>query len=149
MPKIMDRYRKCTIDAKNNNTKFDRQLQLQQSRLEAESINKKMELMQLSHGCWDMDWIIVPLMNFKYLMLSFNEASSKLGLERSIEHFWHSIGRWWFRSVYPWRRLRPVDYWAKIFFKQGGILFKDAPTADGTVAEGVSLCWVFVVRRYL
>ncbi|KAL0548609.1 hypothetical protein IC582_013064 [Cucumis melo] len=50
MPKIMDRYRKCTIDAKNNNTKFDRQLQLQQSRLEAESINKKMELMQLSHG---------------------------------------------------------------------------------------------------
>ncbi|XP_011651129.1 MADS-box protein AGL42 isoform X2 [Cucumis sativus] len=48
MPKIMDRYRKCTKDAKNNDTKFDRQL-LQQLRLEVESINKQMELMRLSH----------------------------------------------------------------------------------------------------
>ncbi|XP_038883070.1 MADS-box protein AGL42-like isoform X2 [Benincasa hispida] len=47
MPRIVERYRKCARDAKNN-TKFDRQLQLQ-SRVEAESINKKMELLQLSH----------------------------------------------------------------------------------------------------
>ncbi|CAK9318318.1 unnamed protein product [Citrullus colocynthis] len=49
MPRIVERYRKCSRDGKNS-TRFDRQLQLQQLRLEAESINKKMELLQLSQS---------------------------------------------------------------------------------------------------
>ncbi|XP_022140854.1 MADS-box protein AGL42-like isoform X2 [Momordica charantia] len=45
--RIVERYRKCARDGKNN-SKIDKQLQLQELKNEAESISEKIELVQLS-----------------------------------------------------------------------------------------------------
>ncbi|KAA0065663.1 hypothetical protein E6C27_scaffold90G001240 [Cucumis melo var. makuwa] len=60
--------------------------------------------------------------------------------------FWQSVGRRQFQ--YGSCRggggdliFGNLGFLGKFFFNQGGSFGKDFPTADGTVAEGVSLWW--------